>query len=228
MNRLMQSAAFAAFTVTAIFAEEPQETGGLIERREAVPSKQIAVVNAQKALAPDVVADTVRKSRFAADLPFLLDATNAPARIELVECDCKSALMLMPEDYVAKVNVRALAADGAASTAVVARVEKEIIRAGYYLLGSGYGPRGCLTATVRTLKELDALEISQVSAEAVTHLRGGQKNGIRLIRWITYRDACKKGWAPAPDTPERKAIWDEYHTAPTEPKKITFDPKKGE
>lgn len=228
MNRLMQAAAFAVLTLTAAFADEPQETGGLIERRESVPSKQIAVVNTQKAIAPDVVADIVKKSRFASDLPFLLDATNTPARIELVECDCGSALMLMPEDFVAKVNVKALASDGAASTAVVVRVEKEIIRAGYYLLGSGYGPRGCLTSTVRTLNELDALEISQVSADAATHMRGGQKNGIRLIRWITYRDACKKGWAPPPDTPERKAIWDEYHATPTEPKKITFDPKKGE
>lgn len=226
-KKLMLSA-LVALTGTAVLAETPQEDGGVIERREAVPSKQVAVVNAQKIVAADAVDELIRNARFVSDVPFLKDAPKAPITVELVDTPDKSAMVLQPEEFAAKVNVRALAADGAAATTVVARVEKELIRAGFYLMGSGYGPNGCLTAPVSTVKDLDAMALEQPSIEALTHIRGGRRNGVRLIRWTTYREACKKGWAPPPVTPEQKIVWDEFHTKPTEPARIKFDAKKGE
>ena len=54
-----------------------------------------------------------------------------------------------------------------------------------------------------------------------------QAMGIFPMRKITYVKACQEGWAPAPTNEYQKAIWDRVHSAPKNPMKIEFDPKKG-
>lgn len=51
--------------------------------------------------------------------------------------------------------------------------------------------------------------------------------GVVPDQRITYREACRKGIAPAPTNDVQKAIWDKEHTLPANPMKIEFDPKKG-
>ena len=51
--------------------------------------------------------------------------------------------------------------------------------------------------------------------------------GVVPDQRITYREACRKGIAPAPTNDFQKAIWDKEHAVPKNPMKIEFDPKKG-
>jgi len=51
--------------------------------------------------------------------------------------------------------------------------------------------------------------------------------GVVPDQRITYREACRRGIAPAPTNDFQKAIWDEVHKLPTKPIKIEFDPAKG-
>ena len=51
--------------------------------------------------------------------------------------------------------------------------------------------------------------------------------GVVPDQRITYREACRKGIAPAPTNEYQKAIWEKEHAVPKNPMKIEFDPKKG-
>lgn len=226
MSRMNRNCLFVAAAVAGASAFGYNPNGGILERKMAIPSRQIAVINRQSVLSADAIADSIRQARLYSSLPFQQDAAKAPATVELVDGDAQSALILFPEEFRAQVNIRPLAADGVASTALVERVEKELVRAGCYLMGTGYGPTGCITAPIRSVKELDGLMLETPSPEALTHVRGGQKNGIKVIQWVTYRHACQQGWAPPPTTEDQKRVWDEVHAPPTKPLKITYDKDK--
>lgn len=51
--------------------------------------------------------------------------------------------------------------------------------------------------------------------------------GVVPDQRITYREACRKGIAPAPTNEFQKVIWDKEHSIPKNPMTIEFDPKKG-
>lgn len=203
-------------------------SGGLLERKSVIPSKQIGVLGTQKLVAAEVVAEQAQKARILTNLPFKMGDEKAPVRIELIESDAAGTLALYPEEFRATINVKALAADGAAADVVAERVQKELARAGLFLLGSGYSPTPCLARPVANLKELDELKLVTPSPDSLTHLKASAKVGVDQIRFATYRDACREGWAPAPTNDVQKVIWEEYHAKPTKPMKIEFDPKKGE
>ena len=52
------------------------------------------------------------------------------------------------------------------------------------------------------------------------------KLGITPWKEATYRQACHQGWAPLPKSDYQKAIWDEVHSVPSKPIKITYDKDK--
>ena len=54
----------------------------------------------------------------------------------------------------------------------------------------------------------------------------GTLEGVSTLRFATYWQACKEGWAPAPTNDVQKAIWDKVHSLPTAPLKIAPEPKK--
>lgn len=226
MNKLGFCAALG-LAICIAHGEECDPEGGVLERPYSMPSKQICVLDNQNTVSHEAVAELVRMTRLHARLPFALNDAKAPLAVELIDADNATTLVIRPEEFKATVNVKALAADKVALTTVVERVEKEIIRAGCYLMGTGYGARNCLTTSIRTLKELDRLDVDSVSGEAFGHMRGGQKNGVKLVQWITYRHACNLGIAPQPTNDVQKTIWDKVHAPPKNPMKIEFDPKKG-
>lgn len=51
--------------------------------------------------------------------------------------------------------------------------------------------------------------------------------GVVPDQRITYREACRKGIAPAPTNEFQKVIWEKEHSIPKNPMTIEFDPKKG-
>lgn len=230
-------ALIVAACVAAVFAEETnapaatpaatkrvrrprRPSAGILERPEAVPSRQIGVYNQQKQVADATVAAAVLAARRQSSLPLLKDAQKAPARIDIVERDCPSALVLYPEQMKAEINVKALAADGAAPAAVAKRLQLELSRAALYVLGSGMVSYQCLTKSIRSLPELDALSNATLSAEAITHLGAGRALGVEMIRYTSYERACQEGWAPAPTNEIQKQVWDRVHELPKNPLKL--------
>ena len=203
-------------------------SGGLLERRSAIPSRPVAVVDAQKTVGADAVARIVADARIAAHLPFALeggtprkgsdggrsaaeDGRTAPlaASVELADVDAAWMTAVFPEDFRARVNVRALAADGADGAVVEERLRKQLIRAALFVLGSGYSPSPCLARPVRNLAELDALDARLLSPETMTHLFAMPKLGVREVRFATYYQAVREGWAPEPTNDIQRAIWEQ-------------------
>ena len=212
---------------TARRRRQSRPSGGLLERREAIPSRPFGVVNAQKTVAAPTVAELVRKCRISSYIPLVLDADNAPAVIRLEETDTFPGFMsVYPEAFCAVINVKALAADGASKEIVVERLRKELIRAALFVLGSGYSPSPCLARPIANLEELDNLNVPILSPETMTHLKAMPKLGIHEIRFATYYQACREGWAPAPTNDVQKTIWDQIKSdkerGPTNP--ITIQP----
>ncbi len=212
---------------TARRRRQSRPSGGLLERREAIPSRPFGVVNAQKTVDASTVAELVRKCRIASFIPLTLDADKAPAMVRLEETDAFPGFMsVYPEAFCAVVNVKALAGDGAPQEVVEERLRKELIRAALFVLGSGYSPSPCLARPVSNLEELDRLDVPILSPETMTHLKAMPKLGIHEIRFATYYQACREGWAPAPTNDVQKSIWDEVKAdkerGPTNP--ITIQP----
>ena len=212
---------------TARRRRQSRPSGGLLERREAIPSRPFGVVNAQKTIDGPSVTELVRRCRISSNIPLVLDAENAPAVIRLEETDSFPGFMsVYPEAFCAVINVKALAADGAPKEVVEDRLRKELIRAALFVLGSGYSPSPCLARPVANLEELDRLNVPMLSPETMTHLKAMPKLGMREIRFATYYQACREGWAPAPANDVQKAIFDQVKAdkerGPTNP--ITIKP----
>ena len=206
---------------------QSRPSGGLLERREAIPSRPFGVVNAQKTVDAATVAGLVRRCRISSNIPLALDVDNAPAVVRLEETDGFLGFMsVYPEAFCAVVNVKALAADGASKEVVAERLRKELIRAALFVLGSGYSPSPCLARPVSNLEELDRLNVPILSPETMTHLKAMPKLGIHEIRFATYYQACREGWAPAPTNDVQKTIWEQVKAdkerGPTNP--ITIQP----
>lgn len=224
---LVTTAAVAAETnaVSRVRRRPSRPSAGILERREAVPSKPIGVENLQKIVDAAQVGDIVQKARKSTYLPLALGKGASVAAVELVERDDVTTITLMPEEFRATVNVKALSSDGAAPDVVATRLQKELSRAALYLMGSGCA-FGDVTSPVRGLKELDGITFLSAQPETLMHLNAKTAAGVQLIRFATYRTACQEGWAPAPTNDVQKAVWDEVHAMPTAPIKIKPETKK--
>lgn len=226
-SNLTGAAVSAGNTVPTRRRRVMRPSGGVLERKGAIPTKPIAVVNKQKIVPVSMLEGILWAGRRMSHLPLRLGAENAPVKIELVESDDIPGLMAVyPEAYLARVNVRVLAADGAKDEVVAERLRKQIIRAALFALGAGYSPSPCLAWPVSSVKELDGLNVPLLSPETLTHLSAMSRLGIREVFFATYRQACREGWAPAPTNDVQKAIWEESQAekerGPTNP--ITIPP----
>ena len=199
--------------------------GGIFARPESNESRPIALVNAQKTIAAARIADCVDDVRFTTRLPVRLDAKDAPASVTLVDDD-SPALVVVPDEFRATVNVRRLTADGADDAVVNVRLRKEISRATLMAIGSGLSSGRSLNAPAPTLKALDALDARFIAPEVQMSLSGLGRLGINRLHFVDYRQACREGWAPAPTNAIQKAIWDKVHEMPAEPLKIKPETKK--
>lgn len=205
----------------------PGRSGGIVERKQTPPSKSVAVVNSQKTVASEKIAEMVKSLRLVTKIPIEVDAKDAPVSVEVVEVDGTPTLAIYPEDFRAVVNVKKLAEDGAAKDVVEARVKSEIARATLFLLGAGYPTGRCLAMPVRSVKDLDGLSSMRLSPETLMHLNACSALGIHQLKFVDYRRACQEGWAPEPDTEIRKKIWEEVHAIPDKPLKIEYKPQSG-
>lgn len=139
-------------------------------------------------------------------------------------------LVMAPEEGWSVVNVTAVAADEKDEKKVASRVRKELLRAFALTGGCAFMARGAivLRGTVLTAKDLDLIPEESYGVDALVALENNLPNyGVMPWKQMTYKRACREGWAPPPTNDYQKAIWDKIHALPKNPMKIEFDPKKG-
>lgn len=198
-------------------------SGGILERRSAIPTREIGVVDRQKTFSPAQIAEATAAARLKSYLPLSAADRQSVALVELAETDSPDTLVVYPERLAATVNLRALASDGAKSEIVLERLKKQLVRASLFVMGSGSTSYD-ISRPVRSLAELDQIEFGPPSAETLMHLAASRRVGVSTLRFATYWQACKEGWAPAPTNDVQKAIFEqvkaEKEKGPTSPLKI--------
>lgn len=147
--------------------------------------------------------------------------------IFVVKDDSLPMSLVAAEAKWAVVNVAKLASDKPAFYEM--RTMKEITRVTTMLLGGADSQYPlCVMGIAPTMKDLDGFMDSRLPVDVIDRMKKNMpKVGIVPYSTTTYRAACKAGWAPEPTNDNQRAIWEEYHSKPTQPIHIKFDPKKG-
>lgn len=139
------------------------------------------------------------------------------------------SLLVAPEDGWANVGVRALKKDNPTPKVLEARLKKEIWRAGCYALGVGIEATPSVLRPIVEPKDLDASEVI-CSTPVITPLMNDSaaKHGLGRVRYVSYRQACREGWAPPPTNEAQRVFFvqakAEKERGPTNP--ITIKPPK--
>lgn len=147
----------------------------------------------------------------------------------IVEDDITPTLLVAPEDGWAVVNVKALVSGVAKSRLAPRRIQKEVLRAlGYVCGGMSTRFETSIAGPVAKPEDLDGKVEMQLPFDVTSTFNSNlAKFGVTPFLQTTYRTACKEGWAPQPTNDFQRVVWEEYHTKPSEPIKIKYDPKKG-
>lgn len=209
--------------------------GGFVNDTRAQKGR-VVIVNAQSEAkvewlkhAAQVIADDalitvdVEEGAFAIAKPEL----KGEATVFVIKDESLPMTLIAPEARWAVVNVDKLASDKPAFYEM--RTMKEITRVTTTLLGGADSqyPQ-CVMGVALTTKDLDQYMDSRLPVDVIDRMKKNMgKLGIGAYTVTTYRAACKAGWAPAPTNDHQRVIWEEYHSKPTEPIHIKFDPKKG-
>ena len=167
---------------------------------------------------------------FAAASAFKTDVN--PAVILITDTESRPTLAIYPEDAVGVVNAARLKDADAAKYKV--RLAKEVWRGMALSLG-GFAmtaPNGhivkSILSPVYSIKDLDAILTHGLSPHQCNAIyESVSAIGLQAAKPVSYKMACRQGWAPAPTNSIQKAIWDQVHAVPATPMKIEFDPKKG-
>lgn len=156
--------------------------------------------------------------------------------IKIVECDKIGPLAVMPDSAEVLVNIKALSKDSPDQQKLNNRISKEIWRGLIYVLGGGntYTAQ-CVMKPVASLADLDALPATMACPEAYMRItEGAAKFGLKAERRVSYRQACKEGWAPAPANDIQRKVWERVQAEksfeaqtkdPTKPIKIKYNKK---
>ena len=168
---------------------------------------------------------------FAAANAFKTDAN--PAVILITDTESRPTLAIYPEDAVGVVNAARLKDADAAKYKV--RLAKEVWRAMALSLG-GFAmtaPNGRIVKSILSpaysTKDLDAMAAKSLSPHQCNAIyESVAAIGLQAAKPVSYKMACRQGWAPAPTNSIQKAIWDEVHALPSNPIKIKPETKKQE
>lgn len=230
----------AAVTVSAIVPDDTdpaqyRRTGGQLVKRGTYTGK-IALVNAAgdaqradveraaallKAAIGVNIAATVGKEK---DPAAALKASGADAAVVVVDSPDAPEILLAPNDRWAVVNVAKIVDDLPSAKAKdrfrAPRVRKQIIKAFCALMGGSASQyEGNIMNTTST-RELDLVE-EQFPVDVVDKVQKQCRHlGITQAEYVSYKTACRQGWAPQPTNDVQKAIWDKIHAMPTAPIKI--------
>lgn len=221
-------------------AEFYRKTGGLISQPGSNSGK-IVFINAQERY-PDA-ALKVAVDRLAASYKMDMVISHAPSMeakdaaaaikkmggasgVAVLSLDpALPALMVFPDERCSVVNVAAIPADADPSV-----LRKQLLRGFAAASGALYSQVPItIMSSFDNMKKLAAVPSEEIPADVGLRVRNAlRENGVKPYRITTYKHACREGWAPQPKDEAQKAVWDSFHTLPTEGIKIKYDPKKGE
>lgn len=237
----------AAVTLAAE-AQKPKLTRAQIEERkyrhfgghiyQPMQTKVVSIANEQKMLDAAVLEKIAAEMQDLVKFPVRVGAKDDVAvTLKVCECDVQGPLVVYPDNALACVSVKKLSADNPSKETLELRVTKELWRALIYVLGGGntFVPQ-CVMKQVASLKDLDAIPARCASPDAFSRINdSAEKLGIKRERRVTYRQACKEGWAPAPTNDVQRAVAERVKTEmafekqtkdPTKPIRIKFNDAK--
>lgn len=209
--------------------------GGFINDTRAQKGR-VVIVNAQNDAKKEWLEHAAQV--FAGDVFITVDVEDGTFDIRKPELKGEATVFIIKDETFpmslvateakwAVVNVAKLASNKPAFYEM--RTMKEITRVTTMLLGGADSqyPQ-CVMGLAPTMKDLDNFMDSRLPVDVIDRMKKNMpKIGIAPYSTTTYRAACKAGWAPEPKDDNQRAIWEEYHSKPTEPIHIKFDPKKG-
>lgn len=188
-----------------------RRTGGWLIKREP-DAGQITLVDAQKKVSSKVFDEvSAGIMRFlsidVATVPGKFTGKGEKAHIYVIDDPEKPALVVVPEEAWATVNVAKLAGEK-----LEERTVKEMWRAFAFIGGAADSQMArCLMKPVFSVEDLDKCEPRTISPEPLmqmdSHLRA---MGIKQFSKVTYIDALKQGWAPMPMNEYQLAIYNAY------------------
>ena len=154
-----------------------------------------------------------------------------PAVLLIVDANGKPTIAAYPEDAVGVVNAARL--NEADKAKYKERLTKEVWRGMALSLG-GFAmtaPNGrivkSILSPVYSTKDLDAIPAKSLAPHQCNAIyESVAAIGLQAAKPVSYKMACRQGWAPAPTNSIQKAIWDEVHALPTEPIKIKPETQK--
>ena len=157
----------------------------------------------------------------------LLADGNCGIAVCVVDKPGGETLLVSPEGRWVELNVAPLAADGAAPDVLARRVKREMWRALAYGMGVGNEQMLSVLNVITSVKELDAIDMDEPTPDAFNGIiYSAAKRKMARVRYTTYRQACKEGWAEAPTNDTQRAVWEqakaEKERGPTNP--ITISP----
>jgi len=195
---------------------------------QTLETKVVTITSSQSALPEEDLMAIASEMQSVLMLPVSVGATeNVGVRLSVVDENGNAPLVVMPDNALVVVNVRALSVDKPTGDVLKSRVCKELWRGLIYALGGGNTfVQQCVMKQVSSLKDLDAIPTNTACPDAFMRIVESAKTlGIQPARRTTYRQACKEGWAPSPTNDVQKAIWDQVHQIPDKPITIEYDPK---
>ncbi len=257
MKRLMLTCAVLTAAVMA-FADQParprrtrpdahsRPSGGMVEK--AYNGNVLRVLDAQKAIPHEKIADMVKHMRWATLLPFETVRGEAPDDMIPLQSAAKKLVaeekvgagvividkpnlpfkIYSDESNWSILNIAFLKADSPIQAKLENRAEKMIWKALARSLNVGAVAHSMsVLQPFKTLADLDAnLAMRPCPDGFNAFINNGKVYGITTLTMSSYRDACHKGWAPPPANKIQQKIWDEIHAIPDKPITIEFDPKK--
>ncbi len=101
--------------------------------------------------------------------------------------------------------------------------ERQAMRVAIATFGAGVSQyKASPMQTVSKPGDLDGIVGKALTIDATTSMLSNlQGRGVTRAKMTTYRKACQEGWAASPTNQYQRAIWDEIHTLPTQPLKLT-------
>lgn len=190
---------------------------------------EIVFVNCQNSAKDEWINDVVKYTSYATK--FNISITNGTftfpsvkligsASLYIIDDSAFPSLLAAPETPWAVINVAPLKCSKEVFFA--ARVKKELSRAFAYMCGgAGSQFSKSLVGPIPDLLALDRMPSYELPVDSIGRFKGHMKSfGVTPARYISYVNACKQGWAPAPTNDVQKAIWDDVHTIPKNPIQI--------
>ena len=243
ISKITFAAIIALGAACAIAAGSSKTTRRKLSPEDLIPSYHVGGrLEVKGSLKGRIVLDNQTTRMSSADLELVRAylAKNTQCKVEIGKPDGAEVVVTivdnkdaptmtaLPEDYRATVNIgkldKNLKNELALKKFFPTRCRKEVLRAFAFACGVGGSQ---YPDNIMDLKDITDLDLREefIPADTVDQcIKRLAAAGVTPARTVTYKKACREGWAPAPTNDIQKAIWDEVHDLPTKP--IVIGPEK--